>query len=72
MKLFKTCIQHEKSIEWIYAIADNGNNAIKKIIKNRFNDIKGIDTSLERQKNQVKINLKEVTEEVDWIWENKQ
>ena len=68
MKLYKSCIQHEKSMEWIYAIAENGNDALKKIYKNRFNDIKGIDTSLEQQKNDVRKNLKEIVEEVDWIW----
>jgi hypothetical protein len=67
MKLFKTCIQHNKSVEWIYAVADNGHDAIKKIIENKFKGITGL-PDLEKQKNDIRKHMKEVTGGVDWYW----
>lgn len=68
MKLFKSHIQHKDSVEYIYAIADNGNDALTKIFKQRFHGITGM-LDLEKQKNQVRKNMKQVTEEVDWFWD---
>lgn len=67
MKLFKSHIQHKDTVEYIYVIADDNSNALTKIFKQRFHGITGID--LDRQKNQVRKNLKVVPEEVDWFWD---
>ncbi len=65
MKLFLTHVDLGTWQEHFYAIAENKEEAIEKIYKARYSHITGI-KDLDKQKNQVRDNMIEAIDGVDW------